>query len=200
MFNFIQPAILVAAMAFSPLLHAADVYPAGKVTVQEFMKERMGSFAQFTPNVAVTVRHNNVGGFYTLPCADIEFFKHRGTPLQWEAVPTDNVRVVASGYAYNSRFEAEHGLIGGDLLPLDQMRICENRYYLMFHTAQTEPGFSGGPVFNERTGKAIGITKGAVEAGQPMAGKGVFIPFEVILHAWRAAVKDGKIPAEFADE
>lgn len=200
MSRFIQRAIMVAVMAFSPLANAADVYPAGKVTVQEFMKERLGSFAQFTPNVAVTVRHNNAGGFYSLPCADIEFFSHRGTPIQWEAVPNDKVRVIASGYVYNSRFEPEHGLIGGELLPLDQMRVCEGKYYLMFHTAKTEPGFSGGPVYNEQTGKAIGITKGAVEAGQSMEGKGVFIPFEVILHAWKQAVKEGKIPAEFVNE
>ncbi len=191
-------ALMLVMISLTGLVNAAN-YRAGRLA-EKYDARYVGSFAQWTKNVGVTARHMEVKkGFYSVDCVDLEFFAHKGEPLQWASAPTLDTPVAAMGSAYNNRLEIDTVAVAGTLLAAKVLPVCGNGWYMLSHTAKTVDGMSGGPVFNSTTGMAIGITKGAITSGE-LKGLGVFIPFEVILAAWKKGLADGKIPVEFERE
>lgn len=149
----------------------------------------LGSYAQWSPNVAVTVSHVPTREvLFEIRCAEVKFFRSRGQPLAW-APPAVGDSVVAVGSAivgWGGTTTIEPQVIAGRV---DQVSIprCDGGSQFLLQSGKTLPGMSGGPVFRASDGKAVGITVGYADApGLGLRGS-VFVPYNVLQAAWEFA-------------
>lgn len=155
----------------------------------------LGSYAQWSPDVAVTVSHVPAQEvLFEIPCAEVKFFRSRGQPLAW-ASPAVGDSVVAVGSAivgWGGTTAIEPQAIAG---LVDQVSIprCDGGSQFLVQSGKTLPGMSGGPVFRASDRKAVGITVGYADAPALGLRGSVFVPYNVLQAAWEFA--KGRSPA-----
>lgn len=154
--------------------------------------DQLGSYAQWSPNVAVTVSHvPTPQTLFEVKCAEVKFFRSPGHPLAW-AIPAVGDRVVAVGSSivgWGATLKIEPQAVSGHI---DQVSVarCEGRSQFLLQSGKTLPGMSGGPVYRISDGKAIGITVGYADASALGLQGSVFVPYNVLQAAWEFAKRE----------
>lgn len=153
---------------------------------------KLGSYAQWTSSVGVTVSHMPTAiTLFEVECADVKFFPTRGAPLSW-ALPALGDSVIAVGSAIVGRGPAskiQAQAISGTVDTVS-IPVCDGGAQFLVQSGHTLAGMSGGPVFRVADGKAIGITKGYTDAPALGLRGSVFIPYNVIQAAWELAKRE----------
>lgn len=154
----------------------------------------VGSFVQWTDEIAVTAGQAIDSPLYESPCLDIQFFKHKGTPVSWaEAGIGESVIAVGKTVKKPEQY-------GATILPLVRGAVttteipgkitarvgtdaeCSIEYQVM--NGRMQGGMAGGPVYSDVNGAAVGILKGNVDY-QGTTGA-LIVPYAAIAQAWQA--------------
>ncbi|MDR9836790.1 MULTISPECIES: trypsin-like peptidase domain-containing protein [Herbaspirillum] len=194
MFRFLNLVVLGIVIAAAMCQPAHSQQRAG-LLYDELQSGAVGSYAQWTENVAVTVFHNPANStLFGVECADVKFIARKGTPLQWAEGTLDD-QVVAVGFSALEDREgvAKHevsGKVNHSVVPLCELGGRSYLTYLMMFDGQALPGMSGGPVFRAKDGRAIGIVKGTHRDLHTTA----FVTYEMIKKAWDYGRLNGLVP------
>lgn len=188
---------LAVSAVVALVAHTAQAAPmwAGKIEA-EANSESLGSYAQWTDKVAVTVSYNQAdNSIFDMDCAEVQFIARDGKPLEWGTAAIDD-GVLALGYTPKMIRDGNVKRLGikGKVTPA-VVPICEGDHggmQMSMFDGKIMPGMGGGPVFREADGKAVGIAAGVWKRGNGTA----FLPYDVLLAAWNYGVQNGLIPKD----
>lgn len=154
----------------------------------------LGSYAQWTPRVAVTVAHNPADDIiFSLSCADVRFIAREGTPLVW-ATPAQDDPVIAYGYVPEPsgvRAVSVRGNVINAVVPVCE-EISTNLFHRMFD-GLVEQGMSGGPVIRVGDDRSVGIVQGMHRA----LGHSAFVAYDFLCAVWNHARTLNVVPTYF---
>ena len=156
-------------------------------TLTNFDTNQLGSYVQWTEDVAVTVNHIKVDdSLFALECVDIQFIPRKGMPPVWDNVGWDD-EVIAVGDTISTESKQPrlvHGRSKGKTVSA-VVPMCDGDVTTRVHTATATPGMSGGPLYRVSDGAAVGINVGTIMVkGHPFEGATQFIQTSVIRGVW----------------
>lgn len=180
--KLLATAVIVAAL---PGCSTAVHYPFGIAVADTATQKGTASFTQWNEEYAVTASHvawvNDVAFTCEAGC-DLKFFKHKATGpvIEWRnRVP--NEEVVAVGLNEDRIGQVR---TGKDINI--SVRLSDNSPYIYYtHSAKTQGGMSGGPVYGKDR-KVIGMILGSttvVENGTTRYAS-VYMPYSLVQQQW----------------
>lgn len=174
----------------------ADKHSAG-LLLNEGESAALGSYAQWTPRVAVTVAHNPAEHvIFSLSCADVRFIAREGDPLLW-ADPAQDDHVIAHGYVPvpgGALPVTVSGSVLNAVVPVCE-EISTNLFHRMFD-GLVQHGMSGGPVIRVDDSRSVGIVQGRHRD----LGHSAFVSYDFLCAVWNHARTLGVIPPFFLAE
>lgn len=185
-------------VAFSTIAGAADLSYGSLISIET---DTLGSYAQWTKHVAVTVKHvQALDALYVDSCADIQFIPREGKPPAWseyqqtdEVIAVGNTIVKRNGHAHIEQAESTGKILNGIV------KTCDDKVITKTHSAEVFPGMSGSPLYRAKDGAALGINVATGIKGSEFEGYNEFIPTSLIRTYWEYAVAHNLIPAKYLE-